>query len=116
MASRWYAAKSLGQRAALAASFRPHYLAPVIGLMKGLTDPIVGLLMGQTAENLAYRFGITRAARWTLSARSHQRVLAAQHAGSSSAREIVPLFDATGKLYAPTTACARIRRRRISPS
>ena len=28
--------------------------------MKGLTDPIVGLLMGQTAENLAYRFGITR--------------------------------------------------------
>ncbi len=27
--------------------------------MKGLTDPVVGLLMGQTAENLAYRFGIT---------------------------------------------------------
>ena len=30
--------------------------------MKGLTDPMVGLLMGQTAENLAHRFGITRAA------------------------------------------------------
>jgi len=36
-------------------------LAPVIGIMKGLTDPMVGLLMGQTAENLAHRFGITRA-------------------------------------------------------
>src|SRR5688572_14153262 len=35
-------------------------LAPVIGIMKGLTDPMVGLLMGQTAENLAHRFGITR--------------------------------------------------------
>ena len=32
-------------------------LAPVIGIMKGLTDPMVGLLMGQTAENLAHRFG-----------------------------------------------------------
>ena len=51
--ANWYAAKTLGQRAALLAKFRPGYLAPVIGLMKGLTDPIVGLLMGQTAENLA---------------------------------------------------------------
>jgi len=30
----WYAAKSLGQRAALLAKFRPGYLAPVIGLMR----------------------------------------------------------------------------------
>src|SRR5438309_192657 len=37
----WYAAKSLGQRAALMVKFRPAYLAPVIGLMKGLTDPNV---------------------------------------------------------------------------
>src|SRR3954452_15884333 len=43
--ANWYAAKSLGQRAALMTKFRPAYLAPVIGLMKGLTDPIVGLLM-----------------------------------------------------------------------
>src|SRR6266404_4999482 len=49
--SNWYAAKTFGQRAALAAKFRPAYLAPVIALMKGLTDPMVGLLMGQTAEN-----------------------------------------------------------------
>ena len=49
------------QRAALLAQFRSAHLAPVIGIMKGLTDPIVGLLMGQTAENLAHRFGITRA-------------------------------------------------------
>ena len=56
-------------------------LAPVIGIMKGLTDPMVGLLMGQTAENLAYRFGITRDQQDAFSVRSHQRVAAAQDAG-----------------------------------
>ena len=94
----WYAAKSVGQRAALLAQFRPTYLAPVIGLMKGLTDPIVGLLMGQTAENVAFRFGITREAMDAYAAESHRRVLVAQKAGHF-ARELVPLVDAAGKLY-----------------
>jgi acetyl-CoA C-acetyltransferase len=97
--ANWYAAKTFGQRAALAAKFRLSYLAPVIGLMKGLTDPIVGLLMGQTAENVAYRFGITRAEMDAHAARSHQRVLAAQKSGAFD-REIVPLYDRDGKLYA----------------
>ena len=97
--ANWYAAKTLGQRAALLAKFRPGHLAPVIGLMKGLTDPVVGLLMGQTAENLAFRFGITRREMDLFAARSHQRVLAAQKAGHF-AHEIVPLYDAKGTLYA----------------
>ena len=97
--SNWYAAKSMGQRAALAAKFKLSYLAPVIGIMKGLTDPMVGLLMGQTAENLAFRFGITRREMDEFAARSHQRVLAAQKAGHL-AGEVVPLFDAAGKLHA----------------
>ena len=94
----WYAAKSFGQRAQAVAQFKLKYLAPVIGLMKGLTDPIVGLLMGQTAENLAFRFGITREEMDAFAARSHQRVLAAQRAGHFDA-ELVPLFDAAGKAY-----------------
>jgi acetyl-CoA C-acetyltransferase len=97
--SSWYAAKTAGQRAALVAKFKPGYLAPVISLMRGLTDPMVGLLMGQTAENLAYRFGITRREMDEFSARSHQRVLAAQKAGHY-AGEVVPLFDRKGNLYA----------------
>ena len=97
--SQWYAAKSPGQRAALLARFRPGYLAPVIALMKGLTDPICGLLMGQTAENLAYRFGITREEMDAYAARSHARVLAAQKAGHF-ANEVLPIFDAAGNLYA----------------
>jgi acetyl-CoA C-acetyltransferase len=96
--ANWYAAKTLGRRAALLAQFRLGYLAPVIGLMKGLTDPIVGLLMGQTAENLAFRFGISRADMDAFAARSHQRVLAAQRAGSFQ-QEVVPLYDRAGNVY-----------------
>jgi acetyl-CoA C-acetyltransferase len=95
--SNWYAAKSLGERAALVAKLRLTHLAPVIGLMKGLTDPMVGLLMGQTAENLAFRFGITRREMDEFAAQSHRRVLAAQQAGHF-AGEIVPLYDTGGKL------------------
>jgi acetyl-CoA C-acetyltransferase len=97
--SNWYAAKTLGQRAALAAKLKLAHLAPVIGLMKGLTDPMVGLLMGQTAENLAFRFGISRREMDEFSARSHARVIAAQKAGHYDG-EVVPLYDSKGKLYA----------------
>jgi len=96
--ANWYAAKSLGRRASLLAHFKLRNLAPVIGLMKGLTDPNVGLLMGQTAENLAFRFGISRREMDAFAARSHQRLLAAQREGRL-AREVVPLFDRAGNVY-----------------
>jgi acetyl-CoA C-acetyltransferase len=96
--SQWYAAKTPGQRAALALKFRPGFLAPVIALMKGLTDPTVGLLMGQTAENLAFRFGITRKEMDEFAAESHRRVIDAQQSGSFT-QEIAPLFDENGNVY-----------------
>ena len=96
--ANWYAARTFGQRAAALAQFRLRNLAPVIGLMKGLTDPNVGLLMGQTAENLAFRFGISRREMDAFAARSHQRLLAAQREGRLT-REVVPLFDRAGNVY-----------------
>ena len=97
----WYQAKSLGQKARQLARLRLKYLAPVIGIMKGLTDPMVGLLMGQTAENLAYRFGITREQMDAYSVRSHQRVAAAQDAGylAAGGGELEALYDTDGKAY-----------------
>jgi acetyl-CoA C-acetyltransferase len=97
----WYQTKSLGQKARQLAKLRLKYLAPVIGIMKGLTDPIVGLLMGQTAENLAYRFGITREQMDAFSVRSHQRVAAAQDAGHLAAGggELEALYDRDGNTY-----------------
>src|SRR5687768_12797917 len=52
----WYAAKSFGQKAALATQFKLSHLAPVIAILRGLTDPIVKLSMGSTAEIVARRF------------------------------------------------------------
>jgi acetyl-CoA C-acetyltransferase len=97
--ARFSAARSFGERAAAFAALKPtEVLKPVIAIMKGLTDPVVGLLMGQTAENLAFRFGISRREMDEYAARSHQRVLAAQKEGRF-AHEIEPLFDSDGKLY-----------------
>ena len=95
--SGWYAAKTFGQKLAHMRHFRLGHLAPVIGIMKGLTDPVVGQLMGQTAENLAWRFGITRDDMDAFAVESHRRVAAAQDAGHFA--EIVPLIDRDGTLY-----------------
>ena len=99
----WFAslmgAKTPMEKAAVFAKLKvPEVLNPVIGLMKGLTDPVVGLLMGQTAENLAWKFNISRKEMDEYSVRSHQRVLAAQQSGHFE--EIVPIIDGDGKVYA----------------
>jgi acetyl-CoA C-acetyltransferase len=93
------AAKTFGEKAGAFLRLNPAALfTPIIGIVKGLTDPMVGLLMGQTAENLAFRFGITRREMDEFSAKSHQRVLAAQKDGHFTG-EIAPLFDGEGNLY-----------------
>lgn len=94
----WGKSRSLGARLATLKTLRPRFLAPVIGLLKGLTDPVIGLSMGQTAENVAHRFGLTRADMDNYAAQSHQRALAAQRNGAF--HEIVPLVDKKGQLYA----------------
>lgn len=52
-------------------------LKPLNGVMEGLTDPFVGINMGQTAEILAKEFGISREEQDRFALRSHQRALAA---------------------------------------
>ncbi|HZN99582.1 MAG TPA: acetyl-CoA C-acetyltransferase [Burkholderiales bacterium] len=76
-------------------------LAPVIGIMKGLTDPMVGLLMGQIAENVAHRFGITRQQMDEFSVRSHERVIRAQDQGTLApgGGELEALYDAKGNVH-----------------
>ena len=100
--ANWYATKTVGQKAAQLAKMKLGYLAPVIAIMKGLTDPMVGLLMGQTAENLAHRFGITRLQMDEFSVRSHQRVAAAQDAGylGAAGGEVEAVYDKAGNAYA----------------
>ena len=97
--ARLASAKGFGAKASAFATLNPkEVFAPVIGIMRGLTDPNVGLMMGQTAENVAYRFGITRAEMDAYAVRSHQRAAHAQDAGYFN-DEVVPLFDAKGKCH-----------------
>ena len=53
-------AKSWAVRMAVWSRLRPRHLKPVIGIEAGLTDPLCGLNMGETAEVLAAEFAITR--------------------------------------------------------
>jgi len=76
---------------------RPGHFSPVIGLIKGLTDPLVGLNMGQTCEIIAHRFGITREQMDAFAVRSHLRLAAAIDAGRLD--EVMPLYDADGGVY-----------------
>ena len=90
-------AKSLGQKLKTFTKFRLGHLKPIIALLRGLTDPVVGLNMGQTAENIAARFGISRQQMDSFAVDSHHR-LAAAHA-SGHLDEIEVIYDVNGKFY-----------------
>ena len=76
--SQWYGAKTFKDKMGAITRLRLDYFKPIIGLLRGLTDPIVGLNMGQTAENLAYRFQLSREEIDTFAMESHRRLANAQ--------------------------------------
>ncbi|HEY5604145.1 MAG TPA: acetyl-CoA C-acetyltransferase [Gammaproteobacteria bacterium] len=93
----WSKAKTFGARARTLAQLKPVYLKPIIGLLRGLTDPVVGLSMGQTAEIIAHRFGIDRDAMDRYAVRSHQRLAHAMDQGWL--QEIETIYDTNGNFY-----------------
>jgi acetyl-CoA C-acetyltransferase len=93
----WRAARG-AQRAKLLGRLRPRDLVPIVSLLRGLTDPVTGLSMGQTAENLAHRFQITREQMDHYACESHRRLASAQDAGFLEETEA--LYDAQGRHYA----------------
>ncbi|NNC97356.1 MAG: acetyl-CoA C-acetyltransferase [Gammaproteobacteria bacterium] len=72
-------------------SFRPGHLKPVIGIMKGLTDPLVNLNMGQTCEVIAHKFDVTRKAMDEYAVRSHLRLAKAYDEDRMD--EVIPLYN-----------------------
>ena len=93
----WAKAKTFGQKMSTLAKLRPDYLKPIIGLLRGLRDPVVGLSMGQTAEVVADRFNISREQMDAFAMRSHQRLADAQDNGRMG--EIETIVDAGGNAY-----------------
>jgi acetyl-CoA C-acetyltransferase len=76
---------------------RPKHFAPVIALIKGLTDPVVGLNMGQTCEIISQRFGISRKEMDRFAAQSHHRLAAAFDEGRMD--EVVAIYDPAGRAH-----------------
>ncbi|MDR4513861.1 acetyl-CoA C-acetyltransferase [Nitrosomonas sp.] len=101
-AVEWFAslnsANSFVKKIKTLAAFRPGYFKPVIGLLRGLTDPVVEMNMGQTAEKLAYLFNITRRQADEYAVVSHSRLHRAQQEGYLD-NEVEPTFSSCGQVF-----------------
>ena len=85
-------AKTLPERIKALTAFKLHYLAPVVAIEQGLTDPFCGLNMGQTAELLSREFSISRQEQDEFANNSHKKVTNAWENGRFS-NEIVPIVS-----------------------
>ena len=90
-------AKSTGQKLAALQKFSPAHLKPSLSILRGLTDPVVKLNMGQTAEILAHRFGISRTDADEFAVQSHKRLAASTQAGHLE--EMHSVIDTKGNVY-----------------
>jgi len=95
--SMMMAARGLGQKVAAFAKLRPAHLKPIIALVRGLTDPVVGLSMGQTTEEIAWRFDISRKQMDEYAVNSHQRLGDATDNGRLE--EIEAIYDNAGGYF-----------------
>jgi acetyl-CoA C-acetyltransferase len=93
----WFTAKKMTRKMSLLTRLRPDYFAPVIALLRGLTDPIVGLNMGQTAEEIAWHFNITREQMDAFATESHLRL--ARAFAEERMTEVVPFIDSKGNVH-----------------
>jgi acetyl-CoA C-acetyltransferase/acetyl-CoA acyltransferase len=89
-------AKTTWQRMGTMLKFRPRHFHPVPAIKLGLTDPVSGLIMGETAEVLAEEFAIDRQSQDEFALESHRRAAAAQKSGRF-AEEIVAVPDAASE-------------------
>ncbi len=80
-------AKSFGQKLSILMTFRPSFLIPET---PEISDPICGLSMGQTAENLSRDFLVTRAEQDEFALMSQERASKAIADGLFS-EEVIPI-------------------------
>lgn len=93
----WSKARSFAAKAKQLTKLKLKNFAPIIALLRGLTDPIVGMTMPATAELVAHNFGITRTMMDEYALQSQQRAHAAQLDGNFQA--VVDLIDARANVY-----------------
>jgi len=80
--------KSISDKLTAATHFRPNHFSPLVSLKLGLTDPVCGLNMGETAEILSREFNISREEQDAFAVQSQSRA----HAGKELlCEEIAPI-------------------------
>jgi acetyl-CoA C-acetyltransferase/acetyl-CoA acyltransferase len=87
-------ARSAAQKLGGLLKFRPADFAPRVGLQLGLTDPVCGCNMGQTAEQLARDWRIARETQDEFALQSHRRAAAAK---PKLAEETWPVYPRGGR-------------------
>ena len=92
-----YGAKSALAKLKVFARLRPSHFAPSIGLLRGLTDPVVKLNMGQTAEVLAHQYDVTREQADAYAVESHHRLARAHKEGWLE--ELEPMVGRKGEVF-----------------
>ena len=95
--AKWNQSKTVGSKLKTLTQIKGRFFSPIIALLRGLTDPVVGLNMGQTAENLAWRFNINRTQMDEYAVQSHLRLHAAMEAGKLS--EIETIYSKSGEAF-----------------
>jgi acetyl-CoA acyltransferase len=80
--------KTMGQRLGMLGSFKIKNFLPI---PPGLTEPMTGLTMGQHAEAMARKNGVTRAEQDLFAIESHRKAFEAQQSGKL-AEEITPVW------------------------
>ena len=81
--------KTLSKKLKAFLKIRLKYFKPRIAVLEGLTDPFVGLSMGQTAEVLSKEFNITREEQDAFALSSHKKAVKAKKV---LAEEITPVM------------------------
>ena len=101
-ATEWFAsfatAKGPLDSVSALTGLRARFAKPVIGLERGLTDPITDMNMGQTVELVGHLFSISRQQADAYALESHQRLARAQTEGFLEG-EVMPAVDRDGTLH-----------------
>jgi acetyl-CoA C-acetyltransferase len=85
------ASKTVWQKIKTISSFRASFLQPIIALKQGLTDPTNAMIMGKTAEEIAFHYGISRKEMDLYAIASHQKAHKAWEDGRFE--EVIPLVS-----------------------
>jgi len=103
---RFGQSKTFIKKCSAISQIRPGFFKPIISLMHGLTDYLTNHNMGQSTEELAYKFNITRKEMDEFALQSQQRACLAQD-NKYFDDEITTIYDTKGNYYSSDTGVRR---------